>query len=68
MCDLACDNIQDVYTLVTSACALHNMCILSSEEVAEYIERTADYNLNPKNYAPICRNAASGINKRAVIV
>ena len=66
--DLDCSSIKEVCYLITAACVLHNLCVVSNDEIEEYIESEADYNQNPNNFQPVYRNANAGTARRTAIV
>ena len=63
---LDCKNLEDVCYLVTSACALHNLCILTDDYLMEDCE--PDLDVDPNDYQNIFANARIGVDKRNRIV
>ena len=62
--NIHCKYVSDACYLVSSACVLHNLCVLSNDVID---------NLEPElgrvtNYPPVYRNAAEGIRRRDEIV
>lgn len=54
--------------MIISACVLHNLCILSDDEIEDYIELAADYNVQPNVRPGVYANEADGIAKRNALV
>ena len=48
---------------VTSACVLHNLCILCNDEVQAMLENAAEVD-DPNRYPPLYQNAAQGVQRR----
>jgi hypothetical protein len=62
-----CQNVQNSCLLIMTACTLHNLCILSGEEIEEYLEVTQPDDEVP-NYGPIYPNHYAGTLRRNQIV
>ena len=61
-------NVAHACQLITSACILHNLCVISGDDAADFIEEDADYNNDPNNYPPVYINANDGIAIRNGLV
>ncbi|XP_065928319.1 putative nuclease HARBI1 [Magallana gigas] len=66
--ELYCMNIEDCCYLITSACILHNLCVLKKDDIEDYLEPNPNH-LNRVNYYPnVYRNDPRGVNKRNALV
>ena len=54
--------------IVTATCILHNMCVLSDDDISMFIEQEQDHDNHPNNYPNIFRNALAGNHKHNIIV
>ena len=66
--DLYCHNIQHVCEIIMSACVLHNLCILCSDDVDAFFDNDTATNAQVNNYPLVYGNNAAGVNKRNQLV
>lgn len=66
--DVNCENMQDACYLIMSACILHNLCILSCEDLSEFLELNGTVNQRVNNYPALYRDNVDGINRRNRLV
>lgn len=60
-------DVEAACKIIFAGCILHNLCILSGDEVEEFIEIPEDDD-HPNNYPPVYRNADDGIQLRDRLV
>jgi predicted DNA-binding protein YlxM (UPF0122 family) len=66
--DLETLNIEHICHFVSAACVLHNICIISDDDISEYLDLAAEYNQAPNNYPAVFANADNGVIQRNDIV
>lgn len=67
--DLYCMRVDDCFYIITSACILHNLCILKNDDLEDYFQRhPAQQEDRVNNYPNIYRNDNRGVQKRNALV
>ena len=54
--------------VIFAGCILHNFCVLTNDQVEDYIEIEHVDDAHPNNYPPVYQNAENGVQLRDRLV
>ena len=64
--DLHLYNVESITKIILCGCMLHNMCVLSGEELEDFIDPRAED--HPNNYCNVDVNAPDGVALRNALM